>query len=208
MINTVKQYKKQVLIILIFLVLVISIIIIKLMDNDNKNKDVINLDKAVEIKEEIVKEDTIVIHITGEVLNQGIIKIPEGSRIADAIEKAGGLTENANLKNVNLAYELEDGQKLYIPSNQDENSEEYIDNGVSREVIIDSNNSEKNEMININKADAKELQTLNGIGEATAELIVKYREENGQFEDIEDLKNVQGIGDSKYEIIKGKIKTK
>ncbi|MBR3132959.1 MAG: ComEA family DNA-binding protein [Clostridia bacterium] len=204
-----KHYKKQTIIFSVFLILVISIIVVKIVDNEKKNENVISLESVVETKEEKIdeNENTIIIHITGAIANEGIIKIPEGSRIADAIEKAGGLKENANLKNVNLAYQLEDGQKLYIPYIEEENTTEYIDNGVSEEVVIDSNNS-NNEMININKADANELQTLNGIGEATAIAIIKYREENGDFESPEDLKNVPGIGDNKFEVIKDKIKTK
>ena len=120
----------------------------------------------------------------------------------DAIEKAGGQTEEANLKNVNLAYELEDGQKIYIPNKSEENTNEITDDGVTE---IDS---KENDTININKANEKELQELNGIGESLASSIIKYREDNGKFKNIEDLKNVPGIGESKFSNIKEKIKVK
>ena len=140
--------------------------------------------------------------MTGEVKNQGVIELEQGSRIVDAIEKAGGQTEEANLKNVNLAYELEDGQKIYIPNKSEENTNEITDDGVTE---IDS---KENDTININKANEKELQELNGIGESLASSIIKYREDNGKFKNIEDLKNVPGIGESKFSNIKEKIKVK
>ena len=136
--------------------------------------------------------------------NQGVIELEEGDRIADAIEKAGGQTEQASLKNVNLAYQLEDGQKIYIPNINDTGTE-IIDDGASG-VVDDA--TIKQTVVNINKADEKELQSLNGIGESLATSIVQYRKENGNFETIEDLKNVPGIGDSKFENIKEYIKVK
>ena len=136
--------------------------------------------------------------------NQGVIELEEGDRIADAIEKAGGQTEQASLKNVNLAYQLEDGQKIYI-RNINDTETEIIDDGASG-VVDDA--TIKQTVVNINKADEKELQSLNGIGESLATSIVQYRKENGNFETIEDLKNVPGIGDSKFENIKEYIKVK
>ena len=107
------------------------------------------------------------------------------------------------MKNVNLAYQLEDGQKIYIP-NVNDNETEIIDDGASG-VVDDTTNQT---VVNINKADETELQSLNGIGESLATSIVQYRKENGKFETIEDLKNVPGIGDSKFENIKEYIKVK
>ena len=206
-----KKYKKQIITGIVFLVLIILIIIIKIIDNNKKNEEtfisnVIPNTEAIE-KESETEENNIVIHITGAVVNQGIIEIPDGSRIADAIEKAGGLTAEANLKDVNLAYALEDGQKLYIPNLADENVEEYVEDGVSGDVVIDSFNT-SDDTININKATVEELQDLNGIGEAIATAIVQYRTENGNFNSIEDIKNVPGIGENKFENIKDFIDVK
>ena len=181
-------------------------IIIKIIDlyyEKNSDKD-IKLSSFITEEKNITEEnDKIKVYITGEVLNEGVIELDEGRRIADAIDKAGGKTENANIKNVNLAYELEDGQKIYIP-NINEQEAEIIDD--SSEGIVEE--ERKTIIININKADSLELQKLNGIGESLATSIVKYREENGYFKDIEDLKNVPGIGESKYESIKEYIKVK
>ena len=179
---------------------------IKLVDiyYEKNNKEQISISNFIENETEDEKGNTkIKVYITGEVKNQGVIELEEGDRIADAIEKAGGQTEQASLKNVNLAYQLEDGQKIYIP-NVNDNETEIIDDGASG--VVDD--TTKQTVVNINKADETELQSLNGIGESLATSIVQYRKENGKFETIEDLKNVPGIGDSKFENIKEYIKVK
>lgn len=172
---------------------------------EKNNTEQISISNFIENETEDEKDNTkIKVYITGEVKNQGVIELEEGARIADAIEKAGGQTEQASLKNVNLAYQLEDGQKIYIPNINDTETE-IIDDGASG-VVDDA--TIKQTVVNINKADEKELQSLNGIGESLATSIVQYRKENGNFETIEDLKNVPGIGDSKFENIKEYIKVK
>lgn len=162
----------------------------------------------------VENEDTeeakeIAIHITGEVKKTGVIYLKEGSRIADAIEKAGGTTKNADLSKVNLAYVLQDGQKLYIPNKKDKISE-YVSEGGGQNVVSSadaSSNSEtnKNKKININTAGKEELQKISGIGPSLAEKIISYRNSNGKFKKIEDIKNVNGIGENKYRNIKGSI---
>lgn len=172
---------------------------------EKNNTEQISISNFIENETEDEKDNTkIKVYITGEVKNQGVIELEEGDRIADAIEKAGGQTEQASLKNVNLAYQLEDGQKIYIPNINDTETE-IIDDGASG--VVDDVTI-KQTVVNINKADEKELQSLNGIGESLATSIVQYRKENGNFETIEDLKNVPGIGDSKFENIKEYIKVK
>lgn len=148
------------------------------------------------------KVSKIKVHITGEVLNQGLIELEEGSRIDDAIKVAGNITEFADLSKVNLAYELSDGQKVYIPSIKDE-SEEYISENAGENVIEDED--VKDGKININTADIDLLQTINGVGESLANKIIDYRKQNGKFKSIDDLKNVSGIGEKKFEDIKDKV---
>ena len=205
-----KEKRNRIMTISIIICMAIVFIIIKIIDihykkNDRQN---INISKYIEYEEEKseVTEDKIKVYITGEVKNQGVIELDAGSRIVDAREKAGGQTEQANIQNVNLAYELEDGQKIYIPNN----SEIQADN---QEIIDDSpdgivEQESKEQTININKADIIELQKLPGIGESLATAIIKYREENGYFQNPEDLKQVPGIGESKYDSIKESIKIK
>lgn len=139
----------------------------------------------------------ITVHITGAINNPGVVVLEEGSRIVDALEAAGGETDEADVNRLNLAYVLEDGEKLYIPSKNEE-EQEYITQGKD-------NMSKGQSKININVAQIEELITLPGVGEATANKIIEYRKENGKFQKIEDLKNVPGIGDSKFENIKTMI---
>lgn len=185
--------------------------------------------------EKIDADKLVVVHVSGAVNNPGIVRLTEGERIADAIEKAGGATDEADLGKLNLAYVLEDGVKLRIPKIGEKVEEgEYVSEG-SGEVIEEGATEEKKEsdasagtssaaattskastasntkkatVVNINKANQEELTTLPGIGAATAQKIIDYRKENGNFKAIEDIKKVSGIGDSKFNQIKNLIKVK
>ena len=154
------------------------------------------------------------IHIIGEVKNPGIYELNAGCRIQDAIIAAGGETELADLNKVNLAYELEDGQKINICSILDDNNNtiELISNYAGENVIISDNITDitgiRSRKININKASVEELQNINGIGPSLAEKIINYRNKNGKFEDINELKNISGLGEKKFESIKEYITLK
>lgn len=155
-------------------------------------------------KDEHVAEK-IIVHITGAIQNAGVIELEKGSRIIDAVNEAGGFTETADTEKINLAYELKDGVKIYIPNINDEesaNSKEYITDSSGSLPTIEENKTEKILLININKASQSELESLPGIGPSIALKIILYRQENGNFLQIEDIKNVQGIGESKFENIK------
>ena len=168
-----------------------------------------NTSKEESTEEE--SEEMIVVHITGEVKKPGVVKTKEGSRIEDIIEAAGGLTENADITDVNLAYTVEDGVKIRIPSNNDETDakENYISEDAGEKIIIsDEETSSKASVVNINNATQEQLEELPGIGPSIASRIVEYRTKNGKFKTVEDIKNVTGIGDSKYEKIKELIKLK
>ena len=153
------------------------------------------------------EKDLIIIHITGAVKMPGIVKLEEGARIEDAINKAGGLTEDADISKVNLAYVLEDGVKIIIPSDSDigDLGENIISNGSGENILEDFENSSDNNILNINKATEQELEDLPGIGPSLASKIIEYRNKNGKFSSVEDIKNVNGIGESKYENIKEKL---
>ena len=165
-----------------------------------------------EVSETAEIEEKIVVHITGAVKKEGVIYLKKGARIVDAIKEAGGETKEADLSQVNLAYELQDGQKIYIP-NKNEKVSQYIisTNGET----IDSNGantgneststSKEGAKVNINTATQNELDGLPGIGPALAQRIIDFREENGNFKSIEDIQNVKGIGDSKFDEIRDKI---
>lgn len=205
---------KQKIIIGIIIFIMIGVIIYYLYTNFQKTKEEIYIStQETETTNNITKEDIeenteeIVIHIAGAVKKEGIITIKEGKRIADAIEKAGGLKENASIKNVNLAYVLEDGQKIYIPTIEEENEKEIaiVTSGESGKMVENSSKKES-KIVNINTANEEELQKIPGIGEATAQKIIEYRKENGKFKTIEELKNVSGIGESKFNQMKEYIK--
>ena len=159
-----------------------------------------------EVAEEVKKE--IKVHVAGCVEEEGVFTLLEGDRIADAIEKAGGLTSDANTKDVNLAYTLKDGQKLYIPSNIEEEVA-YVTSQNGEKIVSTGSGGDEAESaygkVNINTATQTELETLSGIGPSTALKIIEYRNQNGDFGSIEELKNVPGIGDSKYEAIEDSI---
>ena len=184
-----------------------------------ENKETENTTKE-EIKK-IEEKNKIIVHITGSVAKEGILELDEGSRISDAIEKAGGLIDGADASQINLAFVLSDGMKIYIPNvnDKEEKNEDktniYITNESGVSTIEDMQSSNKNEnssaksiMVNINTADISQLDTLPGIGDSTAQKIIDYRKENGKFNSIEDITNVKGIGDSKFEKIKDYITVK
>lgn len=169
---------------------------------------IIPYEENIQNKENTDENNKIVIYITGAVKNEGIYEIKENSRIADGIEIAGGLTEDANIENINLAYILEDGMKIHIPSKK-ENFNEIQDNTneyITKENSNTENLKNSNKKININTATQTELETLPGIGPSIALKILSYRRENGKFNTIEDIKKVNGIGDNKYSKIKDLIK--
>ena len=173
-------------------------------DNTNVTDDDNDIDNTNQVTEEVVE---IAVHITGEVKKQGLIYLKEGSRVADAIEKAGGETKNADLSQINLAYVLQDGQKIYVP-NKNEKISQYITGNSGNNDTEENNTSDlskEDSKVNINTANQSELDSLPGIGPSIAQKIIDYREENGNFKTIEELQNVKGIGDAKYEEIKDMV---
>ena len=157
-----------------------------------------NIENDKEVLEEII------VHIAGEVNKPGIVILRKNSRIADAINEAGGATKEADLNQINLAYILEDGQKIYIPNkNEKIEEDEYITESNGNN--IGKNSSKEVEKVNINEAMQTELEELPGIGPSLASRIIEYREQNGDFKKIEELQNVKGIGDAKYNDIKDKV---
>ncbi|WP_138158819.1 helix-hairpin-helix domain-containing protein [Peptoniphilus catoniae] len=156
--------------------------------------------KAVESLEEINsdepdeddKTDTIFVQVCGRVKNPGLIELNQGSRVIDAVNAAGGMYEDADLDNINLAKKLEDEERVHVPA-------------VSETSTSDLPSSDQGK-VNINTASAEELKSLPGIGPKMAEKIIKYRDKNS-FSKIEDIMNVGGIGEKKFEEIKDYIKT-
>lgn len=176
-------------------------------DNDLVETDI--ADKN--IYSENSTDNSIIVYICGAVKESKVITLPEDSRISDAIDAVGGLTNDADLTNINLAYILEDGEKIYIPKKGEEPQNEAStasSNAQSSSYSNYSVASTKSNKININKATQTELETIPGVGPSTALKIIEYREQNGRFSSIEDIKNVSGIGDAKYEKMKDYITVK
>lgn len=172
------------------------------------------------------ESNKIYVYITGEVNVPGVVILNENSRIVDAINAAGGTTAKANVSKVNLVYVLEDGMKINIPNNNDLKNNpdfEYItmssgDGASDSESVSHNENStddrggdgsrdysNKNSIVNINSATQTELESLPGIGPSLALKIINYRNENGKFSSIDQIKNVSGIGDAKFENMKSLI---
>ena len=180
-------------------------------DKSEENKE----QKDDNSKEQIVNGGGIFVHIDGYINNPGVYEIKENDRIKTLIDKAGGFKEGYSIKNINLAAKLSDGDKIYIPSVSEEKNIENNNintnsnsSGKGQNVKTDRNNvsvMKNNSKININTANISELKQITGIGESTANKIIDYRENVGKFKKIEDIKEVKGIGDAKYESLKNKI---
>lgn len=214
---------KKIIILIIILITILFIIYKNFIKKDNFIEGEINtniLENTEENDNNKEKSDTnqkIIVYITGEINNPGIYELEVNSRIADCIEKAGGTKENADITDINLATILEDGEKIYIPAKGESNGKSENDakeetrkkaeeKTTESSTKINPENKQKNPKININTATQTELETLPGIGISTAIKIIEYRKENGKFKNIEEIKNVKGIGENKFKKIKELIK--
>lgn len=164
----------------------------------------------VQVKTEEIEEVSgeIIVHISGEIKKPGIIELPAGKRLIDAVELLGGLTADADANRINLAKKLKDEEKIYIPKIGEELDSSLIEVvESSNEISADSatSNTESNtEKININTCTKESLNTLPGIGEVISTRIIEYREAT-PFNTIDDIMNVSGIGDKKFEGLKDLI---
>ena len=152
-------------------------------------------------EEEQAEPIRLFVHICGEVMEPGVYELPEGSRIYEAIEAAGGFSANADESYVNLASPLEDGMKIRIPAP----GEEISDREDMTEAVNGKTDEETGGLVDINRATEQELCTLPGIGESRAESILAYREQNGGFSCIEDIMKVDGIKEGMFDKMKDKI---
>ena len=141
------------------------------------------------------------VHVVGAVNAPGVYELHEGDRVLAAVEAAGGLRDDAAVQAVNLARDVVDGEQIYVPTNDEAGQV------ATRQATVAGAGeaSGSGGLVNINTATAEELQTLPGVGPATAASIVEYREGGGTFAKPEDIKNVSGIGDGKYEKLADKI---
>lgn len=150
----------------------------------------------------------LMVDVKGAVKKPGVYEVKPGMRVVDGIELAGGLTESADRKNINMALQLSDQQVVYIPIKgeiKDFDPKHLMGTAGNAGNESLASSSSAGELININTADKNALLTLNGIGDKKADQIISYREEQGGFKTIDDLKQVQGIGDKIFAGLKDSI---
>lgn len=156
------------------------------------------------INEDSIDRNKIIVEIKGEVAKPDVYQLEEGSIIKDLIDMAGGVTEEADLSRINRAEELLNHELIIIGNINDETESSVVQNNST--YSSNGNNSDKvSTLININTADLEQLKGITGIGNIKAQSIIDYREANGGFKSLEELKNVDGIGDKTFEKIKEQI---
>ena len=218
----IKKYKYYILISIIIIILITAGIIFYF--HKSENNEIIETNDIVDnieinndnIVDEEIKIENITIDIKGEVNNPGVYELPVGSRVIDAIKISGGVTKKADTSNINLSKLLNDQNVIVVDNKYNKEVVKYIekecncsninDSCINNDDLIDS--SDKNtetSKISINTASKEELMNLSGIGESKAIEIINYRNEFGSFKNIEEIKNISGIGDKLFEKIKQQI---
>lgn len=172
-------------------------------DHDLLTMIEIEEEKNDEQDEQMEEEErsTIVVDIKGEVKKPGVYEVNRHHRVMDVISLAGGLTEFADERHINLAQKLEDEMVIYVPK-EGEDTTDIAALPVGQTVISSASDEVG---VRVNEASSEELQTLQGIGPAKAEAIIQYRDENGPFQQVEDLLNVSGIGEKTLDNIRDDI---
>lgn len=186
LINLTRDRKKMTKVLVVIIILFIAA---ALRIHENHKENVV-VETDTSSQEEVLAK--IYVDISGEVNNPGVYSFDEGARLYEIIEKAGGLTANADTNNINQAKFVEDGEKIVIPTINKTNDESGL------------NEDQSNGLININTASKDELMQLNGVGDAIADRIIEYRSTT-QFKSIEDIMSVNGIGSATFEKIKAQI---
>lgn len=146
-------------------------------------------------KEEPLEQDLITVDVKGAVKSPGIYDLPVGSRVNDAVQKAGGLTEQADSKSLNLAQKVSDEALVYVPTKGEESASQQAGSGAS-------SSTSKDKKVNLNKASLEELKQVKGLGGKRAQDIIDHRETNGKFKSVDELKKVSGIGAKTIEKLK------
>lgn len=203
-IDYIKTYNYKKLVFPIFITIICILEFIYLNDKINKKEitkiETIKIEEPI-VEETIIKEEYIYVDVKGAVKKPGVYKLDVNSRVIDAINISGGLIKTSNTTYTNLSKVLTDSEIVRIYTNEE------IKNMNEKEIqIIEEckceQEKQKNNLVNINISSKEELKTLSGIGDAKAEAIIEYRNTNGDFSTIEDLKKVEGISETLYEKIK------
>lgn len=203
-----KDKKIKLLSLIIIIIFLIGFIFYYSKNNEEnlKNDDITYIEETT--TQEKRKEKNY-IDIKGSVKNPGVYEFKENDRVIDAIKYAGGLIKNANTSNINLSQKLKSEMVIYVYNNNEiKNNNNISCNTICETNVIEVNNcidDKKDNLVNINTATMEELMSLTGIGESKAKNIIKYREENGLFKSVEEIKNISGIGDTLFNQIKDNI---
>jgi competence protein ComEA len=174
----------------------------KTIDINDNTKDTVQISKV-----ETSLNDKVTIYISGEVKNPGVVELKYDDRLGDGVDLCGGLTEDANLNGINLAMKIKDEGHYIIPKVGEETKDTVVNDNEYRNENNTLNEPESNNdnKININTADLSELDSLPGFGQVTAQKIIEYRQEHTKFNSIEELMNIKGIGEKKFNNVKDYI---
>ena len=224
MLRFLKKYK-YVITIFLFMLIIFYIVFVKV-NLKSKEKNLVDNQVVINEVEKVevdLKDDLVYVDIKGAVKKPGVYKIYSDKKIIDVITIAGGLMENANTDNINLSKKVTDEMVIIIYTDEEVKNSNIVDTVIKvidKECVcpniqndgcinteINDSITNVNKTININTATLEELMSINGLGEAKAKAIIKYREENGYFKIIDDLLNVSGIGEALFEKIKEYITT-
>lgn len=208
---------KKTIFILSGIVIILSVVIVIVYKNNAySNEEVVDIfkednEKDDEVKEEVNDKKKVIVDIKGSIVNPGVYEVDRTSRVMDVISLAGGLLEDADTSLINLAKVVSDEMTIIIYSKEEVSSDKeeclcdcpLINNDAC--IKEEDTKVEEDNYVNINTCSKEELMSINGIGEAKAKAIIDYREKNGNFNTIEDIRNVSGIGDALFEKIKAYI---
>ena len=211
--------------IIMFILIIIYILYTKNKLDNDKYENIVIENQFVEEKLQDENISKYNIDIKGAVKNPGVYQVDSNLTVSDVINIAGGLTKTADTSVINLAKKVKDEMVIIIYTKEEVKNSNIVDTVIkvvekecicpniendgclNTEIKDNISNNNKESLININTASKEELQTIKGIGDSKADSIVKYREKNGFFKTIEDIKNVEGIGATLYETIKVYITT-
>lgn len=227
--KTIKKNLKWITIVIVVIIVIIAFYIkCTLLTNNNKEsspeENKILIEEVTETKEETVQPTLVYVDIKGAIQNPGVYEIEENKKVIDVVQLAGGLTEQADTSMVNLAKKVSNEMVIIIYTMEEvkkalaqESIAKIVDNQcicpkINNDACLEQNTEtsettvdNEDQKININTATIDELLTLSGIGESKAKAIIEYREANGNFQKIEDIMEVPGIGEALYEKIKANI---
>ena len=205
-----ERYKKQILIGIIVVICLLGIVERLGLFQSNNSLDTHPQNDLSAAKKAAVhqnsQEATIAVYVSGEVKRPGVYVLPKASRVGDALALAGGFSSSACTNEINLAAKIKDGQQVNFPSKKEmRDASQGSTNGDGGEPNSSGTGGQSSESskVNINTANQSELETLTGIGPATAQKIIAYRNQHNKFTSLNDLKNISGIGDKKVEALLG-----